>query len=186
MARKSICSVCGNDIDLDDIRFQSTYDNDIYWFDSKECKDLFDVGPADYISAKVTPLKGESRKAGQEVKKTGEEVIGKAKSRAKSLFADRKADAADMAGTVSEALRNTSKNLKNRKKDNAARFVDDTADQADRLSGYFRDKDVDQIIDEAEDMVRSRPGLMIGGALAAGFVLARFLKSESPESRHGK
>jgi ElaB/YqjD/DUF883 family membrane-anchored ribosome-binding protein len=60
--------------------------------------------------------------------------------------------------------------------------VNKSAEQIDSLSGRLRDSDADKIISDAEDYVRQRPAFSIGGALAAGFLLARFVKSGASEN----
>jgi hypothetical protein len=45
--------------------------------------------------------------------------------------------------------------------------------------------DVEQMLEQAESYVRRNPGLVLGGCIALGFALGRFLKS-SPPARAGK
>ncbi|GAA4775443.1 hypothetical protein GCM10023219_23650 [Stakelama sediminis] len=51
---------------------------------------------------------------------------------------------------------------------------------ADAVSGFadtLRDKDVDDLVEEAREFVRKSPALAVGIAAAAGFVIARILRS---------
>jgi ElaB/YqjD/DUF883 family membrane-anchored ribosome-binding protein len=53
---------------------------------------------------------------------------------------------------------------------------------ADAVSGFsdtLRDKQVDDLIDDARGFVRRSPALAIGAAAAAGFVIARLIKAGS-------
>lgn len=73
--------------------------------------------------------------------------------------------------------------------DEAATTVDDKAGQqygdyvrraGEAVAGVatsLRDKDVDQLIDDARTVVRKSPALAIGAAIAVGFVAARLVKS---------
>jgi ElaB/YqjD/DUF883 family membrane-anchored ribosome-binding protein len=45
------------------------------------------------------------------------------------------------------------------------------------FSDSFKDKDVDQLFDEARDLVKKSPGVAIGIAAALGFVVARVARS---------
>ena len=82
--------------------------------------------------------------------------------------------------------------------DSVARMIGDGADQVDGALGAtygdyvrraagavsdfsdtLRDKDVDELIDDARDLVRRSPAIAIGAAAAAGFVLARIIKAGS-------
>ena len=51
---------------------------------------------------------------------------------------------------------------------------------ADAVAGFtdtLKDKDVDELLNEAREAVRRNPALAIGAAAAVGFVLVRLLKS---------
>jgi ElaB/YqjD/DUF883 family membrane-anchored ribosome-binding protein len=89
----------------------------------------------------------------------------------------RKGKAAERIGSVSNAFRSVSQQLRDQNQDSIAQYADKAAENVDRISGYLRQHDAQQIMNEAENFVRRRPGWMIGGAVAAGFLMARFLKS---------
>ncbi|MDB5736606.1 MAG: hypothetical protein JWO65_274 [Sphingomonas bacterium] len=59
--------------------------------------------------------------------------------------------------------------------DYARRAADAVSGAADNL----RDKDVEELIGDARDLVRKSPAIAIGAAAAAGFVLARLIKAGS-------
>ena len=58
-------------------------------------------------------------------------------------------------------------------------YVRKAAGAVSDFSGSLRDKDVDELIDDARDLVRRSPAIAIGAAAAAGFVLARIIKAGS-------
>ncbi|WP_203234605.1 hypothetical protein [Sphingomonas solaris] len=79
--------------------------------------------------------------------------------------------------------------------DNVTKLVDDAAGQIDEKAGEqygayarqasqavagladtLRDKDVEELFDDARDLVRKSPAIAIGAAAAIGFVVARLLK----------
>ena len=47
------------------------------------------------------------------------------------------------------------------------------------FSASLRDKDVEELLDDARDLVRRSPAIAIGAAAAAGFVIARIVKAGS-------
>ncbi len=53
------------------------------------------------------------------------------------------------------------------------------------LAGSLRDKDVDDLVDDARDLVRRSPAIAIGAAAAVGFVLSRVLRSSVDANRGG-
>jgi hypothetical protein len=63
-----------------------------------------------------------------------------------------------------------------------ARYVRDTAQQVENLSGNLRGKSVTELMQAASDLARSQPMVFIAGAVASGFALSRFLKSSASRS----
>jgi hypothetical protein len=61
-----------------------------------------------------------------------------------------------------------------------ARSVHTAAEKVEGLSQNLRNQSVDDLLKAATDLARSQPMLFIGGAVAAGFAMARFLKSSAP------
>jgi ElaB/YqjD/DUF883 family membrane-anchored ribosome-binding protein len=53
------------------------------------------------------------------------------------------------------------------------------ADAVSGASASLRDKDVDELLEDARDLVRKSPAVAVGIAAAAGFALARILKAGS-------
>lgn len=53
------------------------------------------------------------------------------------------------------------------------------ADTTERFSNNLRDKDLRSVCSEAESFSRREPALFVGGLIAAGFLVSRFLRSSS-------
>jgi len=60
-----------------------------------------------------------------------------------------------------------------------ARTVHEAARGVKSLSDDLSNRNVSELIDSATQLARARPALFIGGSIAAGFALARFLKSSA-------
>lgn len=116
------------------------------------------------------------------------QLMGQAKDRAKSALADQKGVVAEQIGSVADALRMTAHNLSDQNKASTARYADWAADGLERLSMSFRDRDIDSLVSQATDFARRRPAAFLGGAVVAGLLLSRFLKSsfESGEMESGR
>lgn len=72
----------------------------------------------------------------------------------------------DAAGSVDEKL--------------GAQYGDYARSAANSLTGFadtLRNKDVDELLEDAKDLVKKSPAVAIGTAAAVGFVLARLVKS---------
>ncbi|MBY0430585.1 MAG: hypothetical protein K2Q10_05270 [Rhodospirillales bacterium] len=90
-----------------------------------------------------------------------------------------KMKAADTLGNVAEALHHTAASLRDGKQDYPAQYADMAADQVERMAQMLRDKSWNNLMSDAEGFARRQPWLFVGGALAAGFLTARFLKSST-------
>lgn len=60
-----------------------------------------------------------------------------------------------------------------------ARTVHEAARRVDGLSDNLSNRNVNELIDSAAQLARTQPALFFGGSIAAGFALARFLKSSA-------
>ncbi len=63
-----------------------------------------------------------------------------------------------------------------------AQPIRDAARRVDELSDNLSKRDVSELVDSATRLARTQPILFLGGSVAAGFALGRFLKSSRPRS----
>lgn len=61
-----------------------------------------------------------------------------------------------------------------------AGYIHSGAEQLERTSRLLRENSVDDLLQMTNRLAHERPLAFIGGSVAAGFVLARFLKSSGP------
>jgi hypothetical protein len=137
-------------------------------------------------------LKQQAEKTTDQVKAKADEVATKVKEQAgqtadkavdqvKTMAVDRKDQAADRLGGISQALYAASENLW-QQDETVARYAQQAAEQVDRFTGYLHDKSVNDIIADVEDFSQRRPELFLGAAFLLGVAAARFLKSSRPTS----
>jgi hypothetical protein len=107
-------------------------------------------------------------------------IVGRVRERATSQLATQKDRATDGLGTVAQAMRQTTQHLRTQQQEAIAGYAEKAADQLERFSQRLKEKDVTQILDDAQQLARRQPALFIGGAFAIGLLGARFLKSSSP------
>jgi YHS domain-containing protein/ElaB/YqjD/DUF883 family membrane-anchored ribosome-binding protein len=169
--------VCNLEVDEKTI-WQSTYQNKTYYFSSAECKADFDRDPARYSAGATSKM----AEAGGALHEQWAKRSSRARTKLESMISDKKSKAAEQIVSLSNAFRSVSQQLKDQQQETIARYADSAALRVDRFSGYLQQTDAKQIIREAEDFVRRRPGLVIGSAFAAGFFMARFLKSSKAVS----
>lgn len=64
-----------------------------------------------------------------------------------------------------------------------SQYVREAAGRVQSLSGSIDGRNVSELMKAASELARSQPMLFFGGAVAAGFVLSRFLKSSAKEDQ---
>jgi hypothetical protein len=107
------------------------------------------------------------------------ELANRGSEQVKSQIANQKHEASQRMTPVQTALRETGQQLRKQGQEPVAEYADKAADQVERFSGYLRETEVDEILDEARAFARQRPALFLGSAVALGFFATRFLKSSS-------
>jgi hypothetical protein len=113
-------------------------------------------------------------------------IVGRVRDQANAQLTTQKTKATDGLGSVAQAVRQTTQHLREGQHDTVARYAEQAADQIERLSQQLRNKDVGELMNNAQQLARRQPALFVGGAFALGLLSARFLKSSSPSSRQGE
>lgn len=110
---------------------------------------------------------------------TGDGIIGKARERATAQLTEQKNKAVDGIGSVTQAVRQSTQQLRDQQHDTLAQYVETAANQIDRLAQQLRNKDIGDLFEDAQRLARRQPAVFIGAAFALGLIGARFLKSSS-------
>jgi hypothetical protein len=107
-------------------------------------------------------------------------VVSQVATQAKQAVSTRVAEQTDRGaedlGDVAKALRKTSRQLDG---NIASPLVEKAAEQLERASEFLHTANAGQMAQAAQSFARREPLLFLGGAFAAGIVVARFLKSTS-------
>jgi len=114
-----------------------------------------------------------------EAKHVATEQLSEAKHRAESMVDERKNQTAERLQGIAGALRETSHKLQDQEEETFASYAATAADQVDKFSGYLRNQNVGDLLHDVDGLARRQPELFLAGALAAGFLLGRFLKSSA-------
>jgi hypothetical protein len=108
------------------------------------------------------------------------QMVDQAKQQAESRIGSQLNQVADQLGEVKSVFEEVSQKLHERDQTWLAPLADQATTQVDRLSGYFRGKDIGEFAGDLEHLARRQPALFLGGAFAVGLLAARFLKSSRP------
>jgi len=117
---------------------------------------------------------------------SNESIVGRVRDRATEQLNTQKNKATEGLGSVAHAVRDTTQRLRDENHDTVARFVEQAADQIERFSSGLKNKDVGELVNDAQRLARRQPALFVGGAFAVGLLSARFLKSSSPRDSYDR
>ncbi|MFN2329983.1 MAG: hypothetical protein ABR612_13795, partial [Chromatocurvus sp.] len=83
--------------------------------------------------------------------------------------------------TIANALYSSGDTLEAQGRDSMAALWRRGAASTEDLAKWLEGRSVSDLWQQAQTYARRQPGVSFGGALAAGFLLARFLKSSTPQ-----
>ncbi len=113
------------------------------------------------------------------VKEQVREVVNDVQDQAQDMLTSRKEQAVSGLGNIAQAFRQTEDQLRGQEQTAAANAINTVANQMERFSSYLSNKEVTDLLDEAEGLARRNPELFLGGAFALGLLASRFLKSSA-------
>lgn len=105
-----------------------------------------------------------------------EQAFEEAKAKMREAAETQRQRAAEAVGGVAGALHRAASDM-NAENETMGRYTNMAAERLDEVAHYLRDTDWNDVVHGAEDFARRQPYWFIGGAMAAGFVLARFVKN---------
>ena len=107
-------------------------------------------------------------------------ILNQVRDKAASQLNEQKTRATDSLGNVAQAVRQSTQHLREQQYDTVAQFVERAADQIERFSNHLRERDLNELVVEAQRFARQQPAVFIGSSFAAGMLAARFIKASRP------
>ncbi|HEY9198014.1 MAG TPA: hypothetical protein VIR60_01530 [Gammaproteobacteria bacterium] len=123
-----------------------------------------------------TSARDEVQRQQERARRTAGNLQQQAAERGTQMLEERKGWVTGEVDAVAQALHRSAEELA-AERSQAAPYAHAAADALDRLSEHLHRKDAKTLLRETQEFARREPGLVIGGALALGFALTRFLKS---------
>ena len=117
----------------------------------------------------------------QQAKEAAGNLVDQARTQVKTQLSSQKEKAAESLGSVAESIRQTGSQL--REQDQplpVGQYADRAAEMVDQVADYLRNREIDEMVGQVEELARRQPAVFLGTAFAIGFMAARFLKSSSP------
>ena len=130
-----------------------------------------------YTSDMDTGAESRTRDLALQAKEKAREVVEPYAERARSGIEDTMARAASELGTVANALRACGSDMNTRENAMILPYVEQVADQVDRLSSFLETRRIDDLARDAEAFARRNPAVFLGACFGVGILAARFLKS---------
>jgi len=125
----------------------------------------------------ATSAKAQAGQMLGQAKDAAGQALTQAKDQIRTRLGEQKDRAADSLGTLTGTVHNVGGTLRDNNLPQVAGAVDSLADQVDRVSGYLKNSDIDDLARDAEKFARENPAIVIAGALVIGLMIGRFFRS---------
>lgn len=112
----------------------------------------------------------------------GPGLMDKLRDGAASQLGTQKNRATDGVTSVAQAVRQSTQQLRDNRHETIAQYVDSAVDGVERFANRLREKDVNELVRDAQQFARRNPAVFVGTAFGIGVVAARFLKSSNRDS----
>ena len=134
----------------------------------------------------TSDLKNGAKRARKHVKRQVDEVVqtilDTVHEEAERLFDAQRDRAASKVERVGKMVHQASHALHAVRMDGVADYIDSAAEQVEGLSDYIKDRNLNDILQDAGEIVSRNKGLAIGGLFLTGFAVARFLKASEAQA----
>lgn len=142
---------------------------------------------ADAPMQATTPLKGGSANTGSDIDKatTASDTVkqgaanlrGQATDRVRLFAEDGKSKATDALSQLTQILNDAATQVDDKIGSQYGQYARNAAEQVQAFSAKLDNTTVDEIFDEARELVKKSPGVAAGIAAALGFVVARLVSA---------
>jgi ElaB/YqjD/DUF883 family membrane-anchored ribosome-binding protein len=106
-------------------------------------------------------------------------LMDKLRNGAASQLGVQKDRATEGVSSVAQAVRQSTQQLRDNRHETIAQYVEQAVDRVEQFADRLKEKDVDELVRDAQQFARRNPALFVGAAFGVGVVAARFLKSSS-------
>jgi ElaB/YqjD/DUF883 family membrane-anchored ribosome-binding protein len=121
-------------------------------------------------------VKGQISEFAQSAKNQASAAMQPIANNARSMADEQKARGAERIGNIAQAIHSAADEIA-KEVPLAANYVHSAADKLDNASRTLRENSVDDLLRMTTEFAEERPYVFLGGAVAAGFMLMRLLRS---------
>jgi len=112
-----------------------------------------------------------------EARQQAKDTADWAKQKGRDTAEAGKQNTASRVDNLGDTLHRTAADLEEQNLGMVADYLDQAARGLDEFAGNIANQDLGQLVHRVENFARRQPGLFLGGAVTAGFLMARFLNS---------
>jgi hypothetical protein len=127
-------------------------------------------GPTQEQSGIVDAAREKIQQFASQARETASEQV-------ESRFSTGKTRATQTLGSIAQTLKSSSQQLRDQEEAGIGRYADQAAGKVEEISHYLENASLNDVAERVENFARREPALFIAGAVALGFIGARFLKS---------
>ena len=113
----------------------------------------------------------------EEIKTVAQSATRQAQEAGRDFIDEQKENLAQRVDQYTEAMRSACEKLRSEEGNVLAGPAQKAVDQLERMSGYLREKQLADVLDDLESYARRRPEVVFGGLFVVGLAAARFLKA---------
>jgi Mg2+ and Co2+ transporter CorA len=124
-----------------------------------------------------TTAKRAKKQAKRQVNDVVKAIVETVHEEAERLFDERRDRAAAKVEKLGKMVHQASHALHAVRMDGVADAIDSAGERVESLSEYIKDRNLNDIIQDAGEIVNEHKALAIGGLFITGFAVARFLKA---------
>lgn len=134
------------------------------------------------MSDSIVDLGTAAADLGSEAKEQVTNLTDQLRQQATNQLTAQKEQIVDGLETVALLLHQAGEHAQQQDKALIANYVDKAAQQVSAFSESIGQQDVTQVVETTKDFARREPMLFVGGALLAGFLGARFMRSSTAQA----
>ena len=120
-----------------------------------------------------------------QLKDTSQSLRQQAAERARSYAVDGKDRATDLLDSVAQVVAEAATSVDDKLGAEYGQYAHRAAEAVRSFTDSIRDKDVDELYDDARELVRKSPAVAVGIAAAVGFALIRVIKAGTEDLAGG-
>jgi hypothetical protein len=106
-------------------------------------------------------------------------IMARLKDGAAARVSEQKDAATKGLGSIAQAARQTTQQLRDGQHETIAEYIEKAADNLEKFSSNLSNRSVAELMSDVQQFARRQPALFVGAAFAAGLLAARFLKSSN-------